>query len=153
MTNPQPTAFSCPDNYRKISLGANSVPNANLSLVTDDNIATLTVKTPQTGLKDVTICLGTPNPLPTGVKADYAYEVKTNGDYAHLLNPQLKVAFTLPSTMYANPILETVQSTANGVTYTVARNDVSTVNGTNASITADVPAAGLYVVRLVPLKP
>ncbi len=145
----QPTAFSCPDSYRKITLAAGgSVPNANMSIVTDDNIAKLTVKTPASGLTNVTICLGKPNPVPTGVSADYVYEIKTDGAYASLLNPQLTLTFTTASTLAQAPTIETAQSTANGVTYTAAPNSNGTVNGANVSVTASAPAAGVYVVRL-----
>lgn len=148
--NPAPAAFSCPDTYKKITLSNNSsVPNANMSITTDDNIAKLTVKTPASGLSSVTICLGKPNPVPAGVTADYVYELKTDGAYSSLLNPQLSLTFsTSPTTLAAAPNIEIAQSSSNGVTYTAAPNSTGTVNGTNVSVTASATAAGVYVVRL-----
>ncbi|SOY61123.1 hypothetical protein [Cupriavidus taiwanensis] len=145
---PAPAAFSCPDSYRKLTLSNSAVPNANMSVATDDGIARLTVKTPATGLANVTICLGKPDPLPAGIVADYVYEVKTDGGYASLLNPQISLTFTTPAALAAAPAIEVVQSTTNGVTYAVAPGSQGTVNGTNVNVTASAPAAGVYVVRL-----
>lgn len=145
---PAPAAFSCPDSYRKLTLSNSSVQNANMSIVTDDGIARLTVKTPATGLANVTICLGKPVPTPAGVVADYVYEVKADGGYASLLNPQISLTFTTPTVLAAAPVIEVAQSTANGVTYTAAPGSNGTVNGTNVNVTASAPAAGVYVVRL-----
>ncbi|NOV26565.1 hypothetical protein E5S69_23945 [Cupriavidus necator] len=145
---PAPAAFSCPDSYRKLTLSNSAVPNANMSIATDDGIARLTVKTPATGLANVTICLGKPDPLPAGVVADYVYEVKTDGAYASLLNPQISLTFTTPAALAAAPAIEVAQSTANGVTYTAAPGGQGTVNGTNVAVTASAPVAGVYVVRL-----
>ncbi|MBP0631053.1 MULTISPECIES: hypothetical protein [unclassified Cupriavidus] len=145
---PAPAAFSCPDSYRKLTLANSSVPNASMSIVTDDNVANLTVKTPATGLTNVTICLGKPNPVPAGVSADHVYELKTDGAYASLINPQLTLTFTTASTLTAAPTIETAQSTANGVTYAAAPGSSGTVNGTNVTVTASAPGAGVYVVRL-----
>ncbi|MEM5432965.1 hypothetical protein [Cupriavidus oxalaticus] len=145
---PAPAAFSCPDSYRTLTLSNSSVPNASMSIVTDDNAAKLTVKTPASGLTNVTICLGKPNPVPAGVSADHVYELKTDGAYASLINPQLTLTFTTVSTLIVAPTIETAQGTASGVTYAPAPGSSGTVNGTNVTVTASAPAAGLYVVRL-----
>ncbi|SOZ40114.1 hypothetical protein [Cupriavidus neocaledonicus] len=145
---PAPAAFSCPDGYRKLTLSNSSVPNANMSIVTDDGIAKLTVKTPATGLANVTICLGKPDLVPAGVVADYVYEVKADGGYASLLNPQISLTFITPTVLAAAPAIEVALGTANGVTYTAAPGSNGTVNGTNVNVTASAPAAGVYVVRL-----
>ncbi|MFJ4293987.1 hypothetical protein ACIP1U_30095 [Cupriavidus sp. NPDC089707] len=145
---PAPAAFSCPDSYRKLTLSNSSVPNASMSIVTDDNVAKLTVKTPASGLTNVTICLGKPNPVPAGVSADHVYELRTDGAYASLINPQLTLTFTTASTLTVAPTIETAQSTASGVTYAAAPGSSGTVNGTNVTVTASAPAAGVYVVRL-----
>ncbi|MBB3012763.1 hypothetical protein [Cupriavidus alkaliphilus] len=145
---PAPAAFSCPDSYRKLTLANSSVPNASMSIVTDDNVAKLTVKTPASGLTNVTICLGEPNPVPAGVSADHVYELKTDGAYASLLDPKLTLTFTTANTLSVAPMIEIAQSTANGVTYASAPGSSGTVNGTNVAVTAPAPAAGIYVVRL-----
>lgn len=145
---PAPAAFSCPDSYKKITLSNSSVQNASMSIATDDGIARLTVKTPASGLTNVTICLGKPNPVPAGLVADHVYEVKTDGAYASLLNQQLSLTFTTPTALAAAPTIEIAQSTANGVTYTAAAGSNGSVNGTNVNVTASAPAAGVYVVRL-----
>ncbi|MBP0621592.1 hypothetical protein [Cupriavidus consociatus] len=145
---PAPAAFSCPDGYRKLTLSNSSVPNASMSIVTDDNIAKLTVKTPASGLTNVTLCLGKPNPVPAGVSADYVYELKTDGAYASLINPQLMLTFTTASTLSVAPTIETAQSTASGGTYAAAPGSSGAVNGTNVTVTASALAAGIYVVRL-----
>ena len=45
-TTTKEAAFSCPSSYKKLTLSNSSISNANMNLVTDDGIATLTIKTP-----------------------------------------------------------------------------------------------------------
>lgn len=69
-----------------------------MTMVTDDNMATLTVKTPSGGVtRAVTVCLGKPDPLPAGVQADHAYEITTHGDFLGLNVRMLTLNFTTPS--------------------------------------------------------
>lgn len=147
-TNPQPAAFSCPTSYKKLSITKSAVPNATLSLVTDDNLAKVSVKMPQYAIGDVTICLGKPTPTPAGVSADYVYEILTDGDYAYLLNPQISMNFTTPTVLTTVPVIELAIQQPDSVKYIVAQGNTGTINGNNVSVTSAALSHGLFVVRL-----
>lgn len=50
-----------------MTLSCSAIPKANMAIVTDDNIAKLTVKSPPSGLANLTVCVGKPDPVPAGV--------------------------------------------------------------------------------------
>ncbi|MGZ2747205.1 hypothetical protein [Burkholderia stagnalis] len=144
-------AFSCPSDYKKLSLSNSSViANANLNLVTDDGIATLTIKTPSNGITgDFTVCLGKPNPVPAGVTADYVYEVKSSGDLHSMASSTLTLNFSTSVKPTQNPPVIEYASVAGGtVTYQSVLQGASVATAPNYSLSASAQNSGLYVVRL-----
>jgi len=142
--------FSCPSSYKKLSLSNSSViANTNLNLTTDDGIATLTLKTPASGQTgDLTICLGKPDPVPAGVKADYVYEVKSSGDLRVMASSTLTLNFT--TNIVPNPPVIEFADVSNGtVTYKPLAQGASSATAPNFSLSANAQDSGLYVVRLM----
>lgn len=147
-----PTApFSCPSDYRKISLSNGSViANANLNIRSDDGIATLTVKTPASGKTgDLVICLGKPDPVPAGVTANYVYEVKSSGDLNAMTSSTLTLNFTSDVVPDPNPpVIEFADITNGNVIYKPLVQGASYAEAPNYGLAANAQHAGLYVVRL-----
>ncbi|WP_431208458.1 hypothetical protein [Burkholderia cepacia] len=86
-----------------------------MTLVTDDGIVTLTFKTPPDGVvRDVTICLGKPDPVPAGVKADYVYEIKAYGAFDNTFNRTLTLNFKTDVIPDPNPPVVEMADLANG---------------------------------------
>ncbi|MGR8023365.1 hypothetical protein [Burkholderia cenocepacia] len=144
-------AFSCPSDYKKMSLSNSStIANANLIIRTDDGIAELTIKTPASGkTADLTICLGKPNPVPAGVKADYVYEVKSSGDLHAMQSSTLTLNFATNTVPNPNPPVIEFADVSNGtVTYKSLTQGASYVTAPNYSLAASAQDSGLYVVRL-----
>lgn len=150
-TSTTTTAFSCPSSYKKLSLSnSNVIANANLNLTTDDGIATLTVKTPASGQTgDLTICLGKADPVPSGVTADYAYEVKSSGDLHVMASSTLTLNFTTNTVPNPNPPVIEFADVSNGtVTYKPLAQGASYASAPNYSLSANAQDSGVYVVRL-----
>lgn len=144
-------AFSCPSDYKKLSVTNSSViANVNINLVTDDGIATLTLKTPSGGItSDFAVCLGKPNPVPAGVTADYVYEVKTSGDLHSMASSMLTLNFTTNVKPTQNPpVIEYADVSGGTVTYTSLPQGSPVSIAPNYSLSANAQVAGFYVVRL-----
>jgi hypothetical protein len=145
------TAFSCPSDYKKLQISnRSSIANANINLVTDDGIATLTIKTPASRVtNDLTVCLGKPNPAPAGVKADYVYEVKVKGDLHSMASSTLALNFTTDVAPNPNPpVIELADVSGRAVTYKALVQGAAYASKPNYSLSASAQDAGLYVVRL-----
>lgn len=144
------TAFSCPSSYKKLTLSNSSISNANMNLVTDDGIATLTIKTPANGISgDFAVCLGKPDPVPAGVAADYVYEVKSAGDLHSMASSTLTLNFKTDVKPAQNPpVIEYASLSDTTVTYQPLEQGASISNPPNYSVAANAQASGLYVVRL-----
>ncbi|TCW84983.1 hypothetical protein C5O80_07005 [Burkholderia sp. SRS-46] len=149
-TDSQPITIKCPDGYKSIQVSKSSVPNATMTLATDDGIATLTFKTPQDGVvRDGTICLGKPNPVPAGVKADYIYEIKAYGAFENMSNRTLTLNFTTDVIPNPNPpLIEMADVSGGTATYKPTIPGAIYSNRPNYSLAAAANFAGLYVVRL-----
>ncbi|WP_419687673.1 hypothetical protein ACN22W_26450 [Burkholderia theae] len=150
-TSTSDAAFSCPSDYKKLSLtNSNIVANVNMNLTTDDGIATLTIKTPSNGITgDFTVCLGKPNPVPAGVTADYVYEVKSSGDLRSMAYSTLTLNFTTNVKPTKNPpVIEYANVSGGTVTYQSVLQGSSVSVAPNYSLSANAQVAGLYVVRL-----
>ncbi|MFP3566851.1 hypothetical protein [Paraburkholderia sp. SIMBA_030] len=148
-TTPQPAAFSCPAGYKKFDLADGTVPNADVSIITDDGIAMFTFRTPATGRTDVAVCLGKPDPVPAGVQADYVYELIEHGDIKQLLDRRLTLNFTTDVRPTRTPTrIEQAKITDGAVTYLPVIDGPIYVAPPNYSLVAKPNEAGLYVVRL-----
>ncbi|WP_432207414.1 hypothetical protein [Burkholderia pyrrocinia] len=144
-------AFACPFDYKKLSItNSNVIANANINVVTDDGIATLTLKTPSSGITgDFTVCLGKPNPVPAGVTADYIYEVKSSSDLHSMASSTLTLNFTTNVKPTQNPpVIEYANVSGGTVTYTSVLQGSSVSVAPNYSLSANAQVAGFYVVRL-----
>ncbi|WP_236668426.1 hypothetical protein [Burkholderia sp. ISTR5] len=143
-------AFSCPSSYKKLTLSNSSISNANMNLVTDDGIATLTIKTPANGISDdFAVCLGKPDPVPAGVAADYVYEVKSAGDLHSMASSTLTLNFKTDVKPTQNPpVIEYASLSGGTVSYQPLQQGASISNPPNYSVAANAQASGLYVVRL-----
>ncbi|WP_156432177.1 hypothetical protein [Burkholderia latens] len=148
--DPRPVEFKCPDGYKSIQVTKSSIPNATMTLVTDDGIATLTFKTPQDGVvRDGTICLGKPDPVPAALKADYVYEIKSYGGFDNMFNRTLTLNFTTDVVPDPNPpVIEMASVSGGGVTYKPTIMGSIYSNRPNYSLAAAANFTGLYVVRL-----
>ncbi|MGH8778777.1 hypothetical protein [Paraburkholderia sp.] len=146
----QSEAFSCPADYKKLQITGSSIPNANLSMVSDDGVATLTIKTPASvTTSDLTVCLGKPNPVPAGVKADYVYEVKAQGNLRSMVSSTLTLNFTtnvVPT--QSPPVIELAEVSGGTVTYKPLIQGAAYSARPNYSLAANAQDPGLYVVRL-----
>ncbi|KWO50029.1 hypothetical protein [Burkholderia territorii] len=143
--------FSCPSDYKKLSLtNSSTIANVNINLATDDGIATLTIKTPSSGITgDFTVCLGKPNPVPAGVTADYVYEVKSSGDLRSMASSALTLNFTTNVKPTQNPpVIEYANVSSGTVTYQSVLQGSSVSVAPNYSLSANAQVAGYYVVRL-----
>ncbi|KUY71653.1 hypothetical protein [Burkholderia cepacia] len=146
----QTTTFKCPSNYKSIQLTKSTIPNATMTLVTDDGVATYTFKTPQDGVvRDGTVCLGKPDPVPAGVQADVIYEIKTYGGFYEMSDRKLTLNFTsnlIPDP--SPPVIELADVSSGTVTYkpAIQGNLISTPPNFSLSVYPNAP--GLYVVRL-----
>ncbi|MFL9876214.1 hypothetical protein [Paraburkholderia megapolitana] len=151
-TGTTPTApFSCPADYRRISLSNNSViANVSLNIRSDDGIATLTVKTPADGKTgDLIICLGKPDPVPAGVTANYVYEVKSSGDLSVMASSTLTLNFASDVVPDPNPpVIEFADVTNGSVVYKPLVQGASFAGAPNYTLAANAQVPGLYVVRL-----
>ncbi|WP_254227852.1 hypothetical protein [Burkholderia gladioli] len=143
-------AFSCPSSYKKLTLSNSSISNANMNLVTDDGIATLTIKTPANGISgDFAVCLGKPDPVLAGVAADYVYEVKSAGDLHSMASSTLTLNFKTDVKPTQNPpVIEYASLSGGTVSYQPLQQGASISNAPNYSVAANAQASGLYVVRL-----
>lgn len=148
--DPQPVEFKCPNGYKSIQVTKSAVPNVTMTLVTDDGIATLTFKTPPDGVvRDVTICLGKPDPVPAGVTADYVYEIKSYGAFDSMFNRTLTLNFTadvmpVPSL----PVIEMADVSGGTITYKPTIMGSIYAVRPNYSLAAAANFTGLYVVRM-----
>ncbi|WP_446900700.1 hypothetical protein [Burkholderia sp. YIM B11467] len=146
----QANAVKCPDSYKSIQVTKSAIPNATMTLVTDDGIATLTFKTPPDGVvRDGTICLGKPDPVPAGVKADYVYEIKAYGAFDNMFNRTLTLNFKTDVVPDPNPpVVEMADLSSGNVTYkpTIPGSVYSVRPNYSLAVAANFP--GLYVVRL-----
>ncbi|KML09746.1 MULTISPECIES: hypothetical protein, partial [Burkholderia] len=146
----QTTTFKCPSGYKSIQLTKSTIPNATMTLVTDDGVATYTFKTPQDGVvRDGTVCLGKPDPVPAGVQADVIYEIKTYGGFYEMSDRKLTLNFTsnlIPDP--SPPVIELADVSSGTVTYkpAIQGNLISTPPNFSLSVYPNAP--GLYVVRL-----
>jgi hypothetical protein len=148
-SSPQPSTFTCPANYKRLDIPLGTVGDVPMTMVTDDNIATLTFKTPAGGVtRDVTLCMGKPDPLPAGVQADYAYEITANGNFLGLSDRTLTFNFTTTEPVTGLPAIEVATVTASGVTYSPTIASVIVATRPNYSINAHPNQTGLFVIRL-----
>jgi hypothetical protein len=119
-----------------------------MTLVTDDNIATLVLTVPAAGIsRALTVWLGKPDPVPGGVQADYVYEITENGsgDIQSLSN-LLTFNFTTTQPVTGTPAIELATVTSAGVTYSSTSAGPLMSAKSNYSISAYVNHTGLYVV-------
>jgi hypothetical protein len=146
----QPAAFNCPTNDKRLDVAVGTAAGTPMTLVTDDNIATLTFRVPPDGVtRALTICLGKPDPLPAGVQADYAYEVTASGNnILAMTNLLLTFNFTTTQPVTGIPALELASVTAGGVTYAPTTPGPLFYVKPNYGISGYVTQTGLYVVRL-----
>jgi hypothetical protein len=147
----QTSAFDCPANYKRLDVEQGTVADVPMTMVTDDNIATLTFKTPPGGVtRAVTLCLGKPDPLPAGVQADYAYEIISGGDgsFLNLFDRTLTFSFTTTQPKTGTPAIEAANVTVAGVTYSPTISGALVSVPPNYSIAAHPNQTGLFVVRL-----
>ncbi|KVK98924.1 hypothetical protein WS93_19020 [Burkholderia cepacia] len=146
----QTATFKCPSNYKSIQVTKSSIPNATMTLVTDDGVATYTFKTPQDGVvRDGTVCLGKPDPVPAGVQADVIYEIKTYGGFYEMPDRKLTLNFTsnlIPDP--SPPVIELADVSSGTVTYKPAIQGSLISTPPNFSLSVYPNAPGLYVVRL-----
>jgi hypothetical protein len=146
----QTTTFKCPSSYKSIQLTKSTIPNATMTLVTDDGVATYTFKTPQDGVvRDGTVCLGKPDPVPAGVQADVIYEIKTYGGFYEMADRKLTLNFTsnlIPDPF--PPVVELADVSSGTVTYKPAIQGSLVSTPPNFSLSVYPNAPGLYVVRL-----
>lgn len=149
-SSPQPDAFNCPANYKRLDVAVGTVAGTPMTLVTDDNIATLTFRVPPDGVaRALTVCLGKPDPLPAGVQADYAYEVTASDrSILAMINLLLTFNFTTTQPVTGIPALELASVTAGGVTYAPTTPGPLLYVKPNYGISGYVNQMGLYVVRL-----
>lgn len=119
-------------------------------MVSDDGVATLTIKTPASvTTSDLTVCLGKPNPVPAGVKADYVYEVKAQGNLRSMVSSTLTLNFTtnvVPT--QSPPVIELAEVSGGTVTYKPLIQGAAYSARPNYSLAANAQDPGLYVVRL-----
>lgn len=127
-----------------------AIANATMTLVTDDGMDTLTFKTPADGVvRDGTICVGKPDPVPAGVKADYVYEIKAYGAFDNMFNRTPTLNFKTDVIPDPNPPVVEMADLANGtVIYkpTIPGSVYSVRPNYSLAVAANFP--GLYVVRL-----
>lgn len=146
----QTATFKCPSNYKSIQVTKSTIPNATMTLVTDDGVATYTFKTPQDGVvRDGTVCLGKPDPVPAGVQADVIYEIKTYGGFYEMPDRKLTLNFTsnlIPDP--SPPVIELADVSSGTVTYKQAIQGSLISTPPNFSLSVYPNAPGLYVVRL-----
>ncbi|WP_081894901.1 hypothetical protein [Burkholderia paludis] len=146
----QASAVKCPDSYKSIQVTSSAIPDATMTLVTDDGIATLTFKTlPDGVVRDGTICRGKPDPVPAGVTADYVYEIKAYGAFDTMFNRTLTLNFKTDVIPDPNPPVVEMADQANGtVIYkpTLPGSVYSVRPNCSLAVAANFP--GLYVVRL-----
>nr|WP_081072075.1 hypothetical protein [Burkholderia cepacia] len=146
----QTATFKCPSNYKSIQVTKSTIPNATMTLVTDDGVATYTFKTPQDGVvRDGTVCLGKPDPVPAGVQADVIYEIKTYGGFYEMPDRKLTLNFTsnlIPDP--SPPVIELADVSSGTVTYKPAIQGSLISTPPNFSLSVYPNAPGLYVVRL-----
>ncbi|OJA51093.1 hypothetical protein [Burkholderia ubonensis] len=145
-------SFACTDGYKKLTISNSSViANANINLTTDDGIATLTLKTPASGLTgDLTVCLGKMDPSSAGATGDYIYGVEVpQGSLHSMASATLTLNFTTNVTPSPNPPVIELADHSNGPTvYKPLVQGASYVNPPNYSLSASAQDAGIYVVRL-----
>lgn len=146
----QTATFKCPSGYKSIQVTKSTIPNATMTLVTDDGVATYTFKTPQDGVvRDGTVCLGKPDPVPAGVQADVIYEIKTYGGFYEMSDRKLTLNFTsnlIPDP--SPPVIEVADVSSGTVTYKPAIQGSLISTPPNFSLSVYPNAPGLYVVRL-----
>ncbi|WP_080402670.1 hypothetical protein [Burkholderia ubonensis] len=146
------SSFACTDGYKKLTISNSSViANANINLTTDDGIATLTLKTPASGLTgDLTVCLGKMDPSSAGATGDYIYGVEVpQGSLHSMASATLTLNFTTNVTPSPNPPVIELADHSNGPTvYKPLAQGASYVNPPNYSLSASAQDAGIYVVRL-----
>ncbi|HDR9756876.1 TPA: hypothetical protein QDC44_000970 [Burkholderia cepacia ATCC 25416] len=146
----QTATFKCPSGYKSIQVTKSTIPNATMTLVTDDGVATYTFKTPQDGVvRDGTVCLGKPDPVPAGVQADVIYEIKTYGGFYEMSDRKLTLNFTsnlIPDP--SPPVIELADVSSGTVTYKPAIQGSLISTPPNFSLSVYPNAPGLYVVRL-----
>ncbi|RAQ09451.1 hypothetical protein DPR02_16045 [Burkholderia cepacia] len=146
----QTATFKCPSGYKSIQVTKSTIPNATMTLVTDDGVATYTFKTPQDGVvRDGTVCLGKPDPVPAGVQADVVYEIKTYGGFYEMSDRKLTLNFTsnlIPDP--SPPVIELADVSSGTVTYKPAIQGSLISTPPNFSLSVYPNAPGLYVVRL-----
>lgn len=146
----QTATFKCPSGYKSIQVTKSTIPNATMTLVTDDGVATYTFKTPKDGVvRDGTVCLGKPDPVPAGVQADVIYEIKTYGGFYEMSDRKLTLNFTsnlIPDP--SPPVIELADVSSGTVTYKPAIQGSLISTPPNFSLSVYPNAPGLYVVRL-----
>ncbi|AIV61802.1 lipoprotein [Burkholderia pseudomallei] len=146
------SSFACTDGYKKLTISNSSViANANINLTTDDGIATLTLKTPASGLTgDLTVCLGKMDPSSAGATGDYIYGVEVpQGSLHSMASATLTLNFTTNVTPSPNPPVIELADHSNGPTvYKPLVQGASYVNQPNYSLSVSAQDAGIYVVRL-----
>ena len=146
----QTATFKCPSGYKSIQVTKSTIPNATMTLVSDDGVATYTFKTPQDGVvRDGTVCLGKPDPVPAGVQADVVYEIKTYGGFYEMSDRKLTLNFTsnlIPDP--SPPVIELADVSSGTVTYKPAIQGSLISTPPNFSLSVYPNAPGLYVVRL-----
>jgi hypothetical protein len=150
-SSPQPAAFNCPENYKRLDITTDTAPGIPVTLVTDDNIATLTLNVPASGVsRPLTVCMGKPDPVPAGVQADYVYEITAHGNYQSVGNRLLTFNFTTNQPVTGLPMIELATVTSTGVIYSpTVPGGAQLALRPNYSISAYTNQTGLYVIRLM----
>ncbi|MBB5457806.1 hypothetical protein [Paraburkholderia sp. Cpub6] len=150
-SSPQSTAFNCPANYKRLDIALGTAAGTPMTMVTDDNIATLTLKAPTGGVtRALTLCLGKPDPVPAGVQTSYAYEITEggDGDITQMDSRLLTFNFTTTQPVTGTPAVELATVTTAGVAYSPTIPGALMAVSPNYSVAGYVNGTGLYVVRL-----
>jgi len=122
-----------------------------MTMVSNDNIATLTLKAPAGGVtRALTLCLGKPDPVPAGVTTPYAYEITEGGagDITQMDGRMLTFNFSTTQPVTGTPALELAIVTAAGVTWSPTVPGPLFAVSPNYSVGGSPNRVGLYVVRL-----
>ncbi|MCP3726468.1 hypothetical protein M3I53_25625 [Paraburkholderia sp. CNPSo 3272] len=150
-SSPQSSTFNCPASYSRLDIPLSIAAGTAMTMVSNDNIATLTFKTPTGGVtRALTLCLGKPDPVPAGITTPFAYEITEGGagDITQFDNRMLTFNFSTTQPVTGTPALELATVTAAGVTYSPTVPGPLMAVSPNYSVAGSPNQAALYVVRL-----
>ncbi|WP_345817716.1 hypothetical protein AAGS40_30435 (plasmid) [Paraburkholderia sp. PREW-6R] len=150
-SSPQSTTFNCPVNYSRLDIALGTAAGTAMTMVSNDNIATLKFNAPTGGVtRALTLCLGKPDPVPAGITTPFAYEITEggSGDITQMDSRMLTFNFSTTQTVTGTPALELATVTPASVTYSPTVPGPLMAVSPNYSVAGSPNQAGLYVVRL-----